>query len=371
MIIKQEKLERRSHLYWHLIFLTVALGALFVVIRGLTQVLVPVVSALVLAYLLDPLVGFLQRRFKLARWVGTTLLFFIAMIITVLAVLLLLPVIVHELQSFAAAVPGYVARIRDTLIPWMESTFGVTVPHTLDELSTRAGANLQALATQLMGPLGGVAGRVIESTAGVFSTVGTLVLIPVFTFYFLPKYPQITAGALELIPPRYRAWVSDTAREIDRVLAAWIRGQVTVMACLAVAYSIGLSIVGIQMAVLIGVITGTLAFIPYVGFGIGAIMAIIVCLLEYQGPGQLVGVAIVFAVVQAAEGFVLTPYLVGDRVGLGPVGVLLALLIGGSLFGFVGVLLAVPVAAAVVVVLRRALSAYRSSAFFCREDAAP
>jgi predicted PurR-regulated permease PerM len=177
----------------------------------------------------------------------------------------------------------------------------------------------------------------------------------------------VVRGAEELIPRRYLEWVRETARDIDRALSAWIRGQVTVMGTQALLYAVGLSIVGIKMAVLIGVLTGMLAFIPYVGVVIGLTLALLVTVLEYSGPGQLIGVVVVFGSVQALDGLFLTPYLVGGRVGLGAVGVLLALMLGGNLFGFVGVLLAVPTAAALVVVLRRVLATYKGSHFYRRE----
>lgn len=357
---------RKSHLYWHLIFFALVLGLLYVVVRGLGPVLIPVAAALVLSYLLDPLVTGLERRFKVPRWRGSALLFVVALALLGALLVLVIPIMIREIQSFSEAVPWYVKKIRSIALPWIEGTFSVTVPRTFHELTEQFGADAKALASKALAPIGGVAGKVMQRASALFSAFGTLFLIPIFTFYFLPKFPSILAGAQELIPRRYLAWVRETARDVDRVLAAWIRGQLMVIGILAVLYSVGLSIVGVKMAVLIGVLTGCLAFIPYVGVIVGVVLAVGVSLLEYNGPGQLIGVVVVFAVVQALEGLVITPRVVGEKVGLGPVGVLLALMIGGQLFGFVGILLAVPAAASIVIVIKRAIATYKASMFYAR-----
>jgi len=256
------------------------------------------------------------------------------------------------------------------VLPWIESTFSVTVPRTFHELTEQFGADAKALASKALAPLGGMAGKVMQRASALFSAQGTLVLVPIFTFYFLPKFPSILAGAQELIPRRYLAWVQQTGKEIDKVLAAWIRGQLMVIGILAVLYAVGLSIAGVKMAVLIGLLTGCLAFIPYVGVIVGVVLALGVSLLEYSGPGQIIGVVAVFAVVQALEGLVITPRVVGEKVGLGPVGVLLALMIGGQLFGFVGILLAVPAAASLVIVIKKAIGTYKESLFYAKGGSA-
>jgi predicted PurR-regulated permease PerM len=354
----------RTHLYWHLVFFGLVLTVLFFTLRGLSDVLTPVVAALVLSYLLDPLVTWLHKKVRLPRWLGTTLIFLLLVLGVVMMMVLVLPLIVRELSVFAESVPGYVNRLRATVVPWLERTFHISPSHSLSDLPDGLVADLRALASKLLMPLGGVAGGLAKGTASLFKAFATLLLIPIFTFFFLPMYPRIVAGAELLIPRRYLGFVKGTTRDINRALAAWIRGQLTVMAILAIYYSIGLSIVGVKLAVLIGLLTGLLAFIPYVGVVLGLTVAMLVSLLEYHGVGTLVGISIVFGGAQILDGLVLTPKIVGDRVGLGPVGVLLALMLGGHLFGFIGVLLAVPTAAALVVVLRRAVVAYKDTSFY-------
>jgi predicted PurR-regulated permease PerM len=362
---------RRTHLYWHLVFFALVLAVLFVVLRGISQVLTPVITALVLSYLLDPLVGWLQRRLHMPRWLGTTVIFLLSLLLLVTVLVVVIPLIVRELRTFAEAIPGYVSRLRASTVPWLERTFHISPPDSLSDLPAGLVADLKALASKLVMPLGGMAGRVAQGTASLFSAVGTLLLIPVFTFYFLPLFPKLVRGAEELIPRRYLPTVRATARDIDRALAAWIRGQLTVMAVLAIYYAVGLSIVGVKLAVLIGLLTGLLAFIPYVGVVVGLSMALLVSLLEYHGLGTMIGIAVVFGLAQTLDGLLLTPKIVGYRVGLGPVGVLLALMLGAHLFGFTGVLLAVPAAAALVVIIRRVVAAYKSSQFYRRGASEP
>jgi predicted PurR-regulated permease PerM len=355
---------RRSHLYWHLIFFGLVLGIVFIVLHGLQQVLTPIAAALVLSYLLDPIVSFFERRLRVPRWAGSILVFVLALLLATAVLLVVVPVVVREIHSFAEEVPGYVTKVRGAVVPWIERTFHVVVPGSLAEIADKFGADLRSIASKAIAPIGGVAGRVALEAASLFSTLMVAVLVPIFTFYFLPHFPAILRAAEDLIPRRHLDWVRETARDVNRALAAWIRGQITVMGAQAMLYSIGLTIVGIKMSVLIGVITGFLAFIPYVGVVIGLTLAVFVTALEYTGPSQLIGVGIVFGSVLTIDGLFLTPYLVGGKVGLGPVGVLLALMLGGHLFGFVGVLLAVPAAAALVVVLKRALASYRSSHYY-------
>jgi predicted PurR-regulated permease PerM len=369
MGIRNNRLIRRTHQYWHLVFFALLLAGIFALLRGIGGVLTPVAAALVLSYLLDPVVEWMQKRLRINRGWGTLVLFLVALLLLVVVILLVVPLMVRQIHTFVEAVPAYVQRIQEMAVPWVETTFGIDVPDSFNAISSRFGDNVKELGSKVLGPLGGVA----KMTAGAFSWLATMLLVPIFTFYFLPNFDGIVCGAERLIPRRYVPTVRETAGEIDRVLAAWIRGQLTVVTILAILYSVGLSIVGVKMAVLIGTLTGCLAFIPYVGVAVGVITTVVVSLLEHQGfnLSQLAGAGVVFAVVQALEGMVLTPYLVGGKVGLGPVGVLLALMLFGNLFGFVGVLIAVPTAAALVVIIRRAMVAYRESHFYAQGGAVP
>ncbi|MBW2730975.1 MAG: AI-2E family transporter [Deltaproteobacteria bacterium] len=374
MGMRQKALQRRTHRYWHVAFIAAVLTSAFFLLQGLGRVLTPVVAALLLTYLLDPPVSWMASRLALPRWLGTLVLLLVTVALLVLVLVLIIPVIAHELEVFAARLE----QLPQTLLPWIERTFGVQLPHSFKDLWAHLGGDVRHVSGDVLGSLGGVAGKVAKGTMGIFSAVGglaagigTAALIPVFTLYFLPQFPNIVGGIRNLIPFRYREWVEQTVTDIDRTLASWMRGQLTVMACLATLYALGLKfIVDLEMAVVIGLLTGLLAFIPYVGFILGMLSAFLVLLLGEGGldTTQLFKMLAVFGGVQLLDGMVLTPRIVGEKAGIGPVGVLAALLVGGKLFGFIGVLLAVPTAAALAVVVKGGIEAYKTSLLYRRGE---
>jgi predicted PurR-regulated permease PerM len=195
----------------------------------------------------------------------------------------------------------------------------------------------------------------------------------VFAAYLLHDFDRITAGIRDLVPGRWRPFVVDVAREVDKVLGEFIRGQVLVMVILALLYSVAYGLLGVRLAILIGVVAGLLSFIPYVGGAVALGMAVVMCLLDWGGWGQFIGVIVAYAAIQVLEGFFITPRVVGDKVGLPAVWVLFALMVGGELFGFLGVLLALPAAAVVKIFVVRGVAYYRESEFFLRpeEDGPP
>jgi predicted PurR-regulated permease PerM len=189
----------------------------------------------------------------------------------------------------------------------------------------------------------------------------------VFAFYILVDWDRLLARSHAFVPPRHRGRVAEIAREIDQVVSIWIRGQLIVMAILAALYAVAFKVIGLQLGITIGIAVGLLTVIPFLGTVAGAALALLVVLLDWHGPGQLMAVAATFLVLHLFEAAILTPRLVGKRVGLGEVGALFAVLAGGQLLGFTGVLLAVPIAASVAVLVRRALRAYEESSFFTHD----
>lgn len=349
---------------WHATFVVFAAGLFFFALWRLGSALSPVIAGLIGAYLLDPIVDYAEQRWRWSRWTTTVVLFTLSSIVIVLTMLLLIPFVLHEISDFVTNLPKYLQQIRETAVPRLEESLGIKLPATWHEAWSQLGLDMRSFASKLSAPAQTLASTLALTTAGILAKILTVLLIPVFTFYFLPNFPKIARRTQALIPRRYVEIVSKTAMEIDQVLSAWIRGQLTVMTILATIYSIGLLVAGVKLGVFIGLLTGLLSFIPYVGVGVGAVLTLIMCLLEYQGYGPLVGALIVFGVAQLLEGFLLTPYLVGDKVGLGPVGVLIALMLGGAAFGFVGILLAVPTSAVLVVILRQVLTVYRQTNFY-------
>jgi len=212
---------------------------------------------------------------------------------------------------------------------------------------------------------GGIASTAVNyvtrSGAIVIQFIGSLVLIPVVTFYLLRDWDDLVARVHELLPRKSEPVISMLAKQSDEVLGSFLRGQILVMIALATIYSVGLGIVGLELALLIGLIAGLVSFVPYLGFIVGIMIASIAAIFQFHDFMHIVYVAIVFAIGQMAEGMFLTPHLVGDRIGLHPVAVIFAVLAGGQLFGFVGVLLALPIAAVIAVILRYVHERYIAS----------
>jgi predicted PurR-regulated permease PerM len=205
---------------------------------------------------------------------------------------------------------------------------------------------------------------VTKSGLSIIAWLGNLVLIPVVTFYLLRDWDILIARIHELLPKQYKSVITKLAKESDQTLSAFLRGQFLVMLVLGLMYSIGLWFIGLELALLIGMMAGLVSFVPYLGFILGIVAASIAMLLQTHELFQLLPVLIVFGIGQVLEGMLLTPLLVGDKIGLHPVAVIFAILAGGQLFGFVGILLALPVAAVIAVVLRHMHGEYRASAYF-------
>jgi predicted PurR-regulated permease PerM len=347
--------QRRSHRYFQICFwgLCVFLG--FWVLRSLSGVLAPFFVAAAIAYWLDPVVDWLERR-RVRRTPAILLLLLVFLVLSAGLVLVVVPLFVREINMLGDRLPGYVSRLQQQLLPWIERTFHTTVPRTLGEVLSRAGADAQTLAKSAMSSVQTVVGETFKSVFSLLRLVLNLILVPVFSFYLLRDFDIIVERLRKLIPERRRTFVVDLARDIDRVLSAWFRGQLTVIVIDGALYMIGLSILGVPMGVALGAVAGLLAFIPVVGVLTSLGLTLFVVFLEFSSWGQVVGVLAV-----------VVPRVIGGRVGLGPVAVIVALLLGAELLGFLGILLAVPTAAVINVLLGRLREAYEESAFFNRE----
>jgi predicted PurR-regulated permease PerM len=334
-----------------------ALGLLaLLVIWLLGPVLTPFVIAAVVAYVLHPLVERLAVR-RVPRVVAVSVVE-IAAIIIVLAVMLLIgPILSKQLPLLREQIPLLADRANTQLAPWL-SRFGVDV--ALDTASIKAfvlkylDANLEDwMATALSSAR--IGGSIL------LAVVGNLLLVPMVLFYLLMDWNNLAQRIGTLIPPRLREPTHNFIRECDSMLGQYLRGQLLVMLALAVFYSVGLALFRFDLAVPVGVFTGLAVFIPYVGFGLGLVLALISAVLQFTGWHGLIGVAVVFGLGQVIESFILTPRLVGERIGMNPLTVIFALLAFGHLFGFVGVLIALPVSAVLVVAVHRLRALYLAS----------
>ncbi|MCK6419700.1 MAG: AI-2E family transporter [Aquabacterium sp.] len=325
----------------------------------LAPVLTPFVVAAVLAYVLHPTVERLAAR-RVPRVLAVLLVEAVALLLGLALLLLLVPVLVKEIPLLKAQLPLLLDRLDQTLAPWL-AQFGVQVAFDVASIKAWLAGLLDAnMEDWLSAALSSarIGGSVL------LSLFGNAVLVPVVLFYLLQAWPQLTEQVRELVPPRLRANVFGFLEEIDQVLGQYMRGQLAVMAALAVYYSAALALVGFDLALPLGVFTGLAVAIPYVGFGLGLVLSMLAALLQFVNLKALLLVALVYGLGQLIESFVLTPRLVGERIGLGPLAVIFALLAFGQLFGFVGVLIALPASAVAAVALRRAQTSYRTSRLY-------
>lgn len=338
----------------------------------LAPVLTPFVAAALLAYLGDPLVDRIERlrigRWQIGRTGAVVIVFTLMSLIVLLAILLLLPMLERQIGNLITQLPSYLAWFQETALPWIAARLGIDSP-------TLQGDELIAMLTEHWQSAGGVAANVLatvsQSGMAVVAWVLNLVLIPVVAFYLLRDWDVLIERIREMVPVHNEPTVSKLARESDAVLGAFLRGQMLVMLTLAAIYSIGLSLIGLDLALLIGIIAGLISFVPYLGAIVGFGAAAIASLVQIGEMWHLFAVMIVFGVGQTVEGFVLQPLLIGDRIGLHPVAVIFAVMAGGQLFGFIGVLLALPVAAVLVVLLRHFYRRYQDSEVYVGADSGP
>ena len=331
----------------------------------LRSVLTPIFLAFTIAYILDPVVDRLEAL-RVPRPAGIVVVLGAALALFALVLTLVVPSIGADLMVVASELPGYVQRVFSNTSSWLAER-GVEVPHSSSEWISRFGSELQTAAGTVVGAASGVLGWAIGSTASMLGSLAAALVVPVLAVYFLNDFDRIVAKVKELLPTRHRDLVTGYAREIDQVLSQFLRGQVTVMVILAFLYGAAYAALGVRLAAPIGIAAGMLNIIPYLGSAFALVAGLLMSLLGGWNPAQLAGVVLAYAIVQSLEGFVITPRIVGKTVGLQEGWVLLALFVGGEVFGFLGVLLAVPVAAVAKIFVLRGLDAYRSSTLYHAE----
>lgn len=312
-------------------------------------ILLPFVAGAILAYLGDPLVDRLERL-RLTRTLAVCVVFVMITLVSLLVIALLVPLLQQQLRTFIERLPDYLRWAQEVAMP----AVGLVLPE-----DTRLDINaVRELISTHWKEAGGLArellGRATRSSGALIGVLVNLVMVPVVTFYLLRDWDRLVAWIAHLIPRRRLPKVSKIARETDDVLSAFLRGQLLVMIALGIIYSVGLALAGLDLGLLIGITAGLVSFVPYLGFFVGFVAAAIAIVVQEQALLPLLWVVLVFGVGQVLESAVLTPLLVGDRIGLHPVVVIFAVLAGGHLSGFVGILLALPVAAAIAVLMRHA-----------------
>ena len=328
----------------------------------LSPVLMPFVVAAVLAYVLSPLVKGLLRisagALPVLLAVGVVELLFLIVALAIL--LLVVPILAKELPLMREQLPGLLLKAQSVLAPWLKE---LGIEMALDPASLKAFI-IKYFNTSVEDSLDGWLTSLRIGGSVALAVVGNVVLIPVALFYLLADWDRFVAQVVGLVPQRMRHGFDGFVAEVDEVLGQYLRGQLTVMVILAVFYSAGLALFGLDLALPIGVFSGLAVVIPYLGFGVGLVLALLAGLLQFAAWKAALMVAVVFGLGQLLEGFVLTPRLVGERIGLHPLAVIFALLAFGQVFGFVGVLVALPASAILLVCLRRARQRYLNSHLF-------
>jgi predicted PurR-regulated permease PerM len=341
---------------WAWLAIALVIGGLF---YALSPILAPFLAGAMLAYVLNPLVGRLSDK-GVPRPLAAVLVLFLALLIVVALLLVVLPLFYKELRMLGERLPEFVSWLNQSAGPWLAQHFGIALQldvDTLKQLASDALQSNQGLLPKLLGSaqIGGLAALGI---------LVNLLLIPVVLFYLLRDWHGIVFLVDGLIPPQLHARARKILAEIDAVLAEFLRGQLVVMLVMSVYYVAALWLAQLEFALPIGLITGLLVFVPFVGSATGFVLATIAALLQF---GSFAGVAWVWLAIgigQALEGMVVTPLLVGKRIGLHPVAVIFALLAFGQIFGFFGVLLALPASAALLVTLRHLRAAYLASRLY-------
>lgn len=340
---------------------TIFVLLLLFILYQLGPIITPFLAAVILAYICDPLVDKLSiigtKKYRLGRTSATILVMFGLITFIVGVILILIPLLQKQSILIAERLPILIENFRTHIEPWLESTLGI---HFVIDI-----AQIQQILSEHWRETGNIVSNILKMAGNqglaFIGMLANLLLLPVVLFYILRDWDNLVEKIAELIPRKWLSTTKEVCIEIDQVLAQFLRGQLSVMASLCLFYSIGLWLAGLEMALAIGLLAGLLSFVPYLGFAIAFIMAVLLALLQFSALVDIIPVLFVFGIGQIVESYILTPYLVGERIGLHPVVVILALLAGGQLFGFAGVLLALPISAALAVSLRYSKKNYLTS----------
>lgn len=317
-------------------------------------ILLPFVVGIGIAYFLDPAADRLEEE-GLSRTYATCVITLVFFSVIVLGFVLIMPLLSDQVMGFVREVPEYVDHVRDMVQPYMRDIF-----HRFGISNPPATATLSA-SSPLLGILPAVGAHVLSSGAALFNILALLMITPLVAFYLLRDWDRIVERVDALLPRRHAAVIEEQCRAIDKTLAGFLRGQINVCLALAFIYAVGLSVVGLKYSLLIALLGGILIIIPYLGAGLTGMISLTVAYIQFGEWDKVLQVACVLIFAQIAESYFLTPKLVGENVGLHPLWILFGMLSGGSIFGFVGVLLAVPVTAVIGVLVRFAVARYLES----------
>ncbi len=340
----------------HILFWVAALILCVVFLWAFRSILLPFVAGMALAYFLDPVADWLERR-GLSRMMATVVILVCFVLLFTLSLMIIIPVIVSQLNDFARALPGYVGKLQELI-----ATPDAFLPDWLSAQIETAKQNFSDVMTEGAGFIAGLLRQIWASGKTLLDVVSLLVVTPVVAFYILLDWDKMIAKVDGWVPRSQTQTVRRLAREMDNAIAGFVRGQGSICLILGIFYAVGLSLIGLNFGLLIGFVAGMISFIPYVGSFVGLALSLGVALVQFWPEYHwIIATAVVFFAGQFIEGNILQPKLMGSRIGLHPVWLMFALFAFGAMFGFVGLLIAVPAAAVVGVLVRFALSRYLDS----------
>ncbi|MCQ2741370.1 MAG: AI-2E family transporter [Alphaproteobacteria bacterium] len=348
------KYANRNWIFWLSVFAFLALCT-----YALRSVLLPFVAGIIIGYLLDPLASRLEKM-KIGRTTATFLVLFLCIMIIIPAVIALFSVLDKQLSDFLQGLPSYISSFNKKIEPFI-----LRLQNNIPNLSKESIQEyLQQNLSNGLKIFGGLIRRIITGGYALINVLSLLLITPIVAFYMLRDWDSFVKKVDDLLPKAYKKEIETQAKAIDKIISSFIRGQLSVCILLGSFYALGLTIVGLDLGLVVGFVAGIISFIPYVGSIVGFISALSIAFAQFDNWIPIVQVVGVFAVGQFLEGNFLTPKLVGDSVGLHPVWIMFALLAGGVLLGFLGLMIAVPLAAIIGVLVRFAITKYKQSSLY-------
>ena len=349
--------KRSRFLPW--IIVPVFVFCLFWLVKQLSSVLAPFLIAAILGYILNPIVTRLTYR-NIKRGPAAMLVMLLCFLVILLLFLIVVPMLITQTNALLDHIPSLLVYVREQALPWINEKLGKSYSLDSQTLTTWVQNNADGIRKAVQGMMPSIA----QSSGKMIGVLINLLLLPFLLYYFLLDWQKWQESIARMIPRRWIARVTEIAEELDDVLGQFLRGQLTVMLIMGFLYGTGLSLVGLKSGFAIGMLAGLLGFVPYLGAFIGIALASIAALLQFDHFSSILAVWMVFVIGQPLEGYILTPRLVGERIGLSPMAVIFALMAFGELMGFTGMLLALPMAAITLVLVRELLKVYYDSSFY-------
>ncbi len=349
----------RARAAWAIGFGLVGLGLLWV----LRPVLAILAASASIAYVLKPMVNWLERH-RLSRDAAIGVIFLTTPVILSLVLLLFIPSMAKQIDAMGARIVPFIHDVDSVLGSsgqWLSAKTGKDIHFDLEELKTWGPEVVSEQWPKVQEKLTSLSKGLFTQGLGLLNALLNIALLPIFVYYLLSDGDRALAALRDLVPPRFLPRVERVAHEVDQRLSAFVRGQLTVCSALAVLYSLGLLIVGIDLAISVGTIAGVLFIVPYLGTAVGVVLGVLLALLKFGFSWEVLGVVAVFTVVQLIEGYALTPRIIGDKVGLHPLVVMVAIIVGASLMGIWGMFLAIPITAVLSVVAAEWIELYKRS----------